>query len=101
MRRSSPFSCVPTLSPPLHSSAAPRLHPLVEAPSQAAQQLTLSWNLLQHGHGDSDSVVEYKWGKQTVDTITEFGFKDVEFKTYPGASRHHACAALLFLELLC
>lgn len=38
----------------------------------------------QHGHGDEDPVVEYQWGKKTIDTLKELGFSDITFKTYPG-----------------
>jgi predicted esterase len=40
---------------------------------------------LQHGHGDADPVVEYKWGQKTTETLKELGFTDITFKTYPGA----------------
>ncbi|KAF2097773.1 acyl-protein thioesteras-like protein 1 [Rhizodiscina lignyota] len=35
------------------------------------------------GHGDQDPVVQYQWGKNTAETLKEWGW-DVDFKTYPG-----------------
>ncbi|GAA5874242.1 hypothetical protein JCM16303_005787 [Sporobolomyces ruberrimus] len=43
-----------------------------------------------HGHGTADPVVKFDWGKQSVDKLREFGFKDIEFKSYPGM-QHSMC----------
>ncbi|GAA6049209.1 hypothetical protein JCM3770_003311 [Rhodotorula araucariae] len=43
-----------------------------------------------HGHGDADEVVQYKWGKQTVDTLKELGVQNVDFRTYRGMG-HSIC----------
>ncbi|GAA6021251.1 hypothetical protein JCM11491_001525 [Sporobolomyces phaffii] len=45
-----------------------------------------------HGHGTGDQVVKFDWGKQSVDKLKEFGFKDVDFKSYPGMP-HSFCDA--------
>ncbi|GAA5837698.1 hypothetical protein JCM3766R1_000557 [Sporobolomyces carnicolor] len=44
-----------------------------------------------HGHGTADPVVKFDWGKQSVEKLREFGFKDVEFKAYPNMP-HSFCA---------
>ncbi|BGP43020.1 hypothetical protein JCM10449v2_007035 [Rhodotorula kratochvilovae] len=43
-----------------------------------------------HGHGDADEVVQYKWGKQTVDTLKELGVQNLDFRTYRGMG-HSIC----------
>ena len=35
------------------------------------------------GHGDSDQVVRYDWGKRTADRLKEWGW-NVDFRTYAG-----------------
>ncbi|GAA5919490.1 hypothetical protein JCM1841_002232 [Sporobolomyces salmonicolor] len=45
-----------------------------------------------HGHGTADQVVQYKWGKESVEKLKELGFKDIEFKSYPGMP-HSFCDA--------
>ncbi|GAA6059038.1 hypothetical protein JCM10212_001263 [Sporobolomyces blumeae] len=37
-----------------------------------------------HGHGTGDQVVKHAWGQQSVEKLKEFGFNDIEFKSYPG-----------------
>ena len=34
------------------------------------------------GHGDSDPLVRYEWGKKTSEEIRKLGYQ-IEFKTYP------------------
>lgn len=46
-----------------------------------ARKLPLFW-----GHGNADPVVRYEWGQQSVNQLKALGFKDIEFKTYPGLS---------------
>ena len=35
------------------------------------------------GHGDSDPLVQYRWGVQTEKSLKEMGWK-VDFRTYKG-----------------
>ena len=35
------------------------------------------------GHGDSDPLVQYKWGTDTADELKKMGW-NVDFKTYKG-----------------
>lgn len=50
-----------------------------------ARKLPLFW-----GHGNADPVVRYEWGQQSVNQLKALGFKDIEFKTYPGMG-HSLC----------
>ncbi|GAA6043932.1 hypothetical protein JCM8097_000907 [Rhodosporidiobolus ruineniae] len=44
-----------------------------------------------HGHGTADPVVQFPWGKTTVEKLrSDLGFEQIEFKTYPGMG-HSFC----------
>ncbi|GAA5900046.1 hypothetical protein JCM6882_002598, partial [Rhodosporidiobolus microsporus] len=46
-----------------------------------------------HGHGTADPIVQFPWGKKTVDVLrSELGFENVEFHQYPGMG-HSFCDA--------
>ncbi|KAI8851766.1 Phospholipase/carboxylesterase/thioesterase [Chytridium lagenaria] len=47
------------------------------------------WTPYFMGHGTSDNVVEYTWGKMSAERLKEIG-RDVTFKSYRGMA-HSAC----------
>lgn len=42
------------------------------------------------GHGDSDEVVQFTWGKKSHDALEKLGVSAIDFKVYPGMG-HSAC----------
>ena len=41
-------------------------------------------------HGTADQVLRYEYGEMTAAKLTDMGFENVDFKTYPGMA-HSAC----------
>ncbi|KAJ3332519.1 hypothetical protein HDU76_013957 [Blyttiomyces sp. JEL0837] len=54
---------------------------------------TNQWTPYFMGHGDSDEVVEYEWGKLSADRLKEMG-REVTFKTYRGMGHSSSEAEL-------
>ena len=49
------------------------------------------------GHGDSDQVVQYKWGQKTAQKLQEWGW-NVDFRTYKGLPHSAAAEEIDHLE---
>jgi len=49
------------------------------------------------GHGDSDPIVQYQWGKRTAEKLQQWGW-NVDFHTYKGLPHSAAPEELDDLE---
>lgn len=58
---------------------SPNALPLTQMQTDHAASTDVFW-----GHGDSDPTVPHGWGEKSANVLRKFGFKHIDFHTYPG-----------------